>query len=100
MKGQLFVTQLPLLLEQRTAEHRLCRQSLPSGLAHPAAAQIAGHRAHQRVLPIRPLRDGVQLAANLVPGKHLEYSGLDRAFLAHGRLRRGGFRFGFNGLHL
>jgi len=46
VKGPLSVTQLSLLLEQRTAQHRLCRQSLPSGLAQPMAPQIAGHQAH------------------------------------------------------
>jgi hypothetical protein len=52
------------------------------------ATQIAGHQAHQRALPIQPLRDRLQLAADLVPGKDLEYSGLDGAFLTHCRLRR------------
>jgi hypothetical protein len=99
VKGQLFVTQLPLLLEQRTAQHCLGRQAAASGLAQPVAPQIAGHQAHQRALPIQPLRDRLQLAADLVPGKNLEYSGLDGAFLTHYRLRRRGLRFGFNGLH-
>jgi hypothetical protein len=99
MKGQLFVTQLPLLLEQRTAQHRLRRQSPPPGLAQPVAAQIAGHQAHQRALTVQPLRDGLQLTADLVPRKDLEYSGLDGAFLTHCRLRRCGLRFGFNGMH-
>ncbi len=88
MKGQFFVTQLPLLLEQRTAQHRLCRQASASGLAQSVATQIAGHQAHQHALPIQPLRDRLQLAADLVPSKDLEYSGLDGAFLTHCRLRR------------
>jgi hypothetical protein len=33
-----------------------------------------------------------------VPGKDLEYSGLDGAFLTHCRLRRRGWRFGFQWL--
>jgi hypothetical protein len=52
------------------------------------ATQIAGHQAHQRPLPIQLLRDRLQLAADLVPGKDLEYSGLDGAFLTHCRLWR------------
>jgi hypothetical protein len=99
VKGQLVVTQLPLLLEQRTAQHRLRRQSPASRLAQPAAAQITGHQAHQRALAIQPLRDGLQLAADLVPRKNLEYSGLDDAFLTHCRLRRRRLCFGFNGLY-
>ena len=90
MEGQLFVAQLPLLLEQRTAQHTLRRQSSPSGLAHPLAAQIARHQTHQPALAIQPLRDRLQLAADLVPRKHFEYSGLDGAFLTHCRLRRCG----------
>jgi hypothetical protein len=62
-------------------------------------AQIAGHQAHQRALLIQPLRDRLQLTADLVSGKDLEYSGLDGAFLTHCRLRRRGLRFGFNGMH-
>ena len=99
MKGELFVTQLPLLLEQRTAQHRLRRQAAAAGLAQSVATQIAGHQAHQRVLPIQPLRDRLQFAADLVPGENLEYRGLDGAFLTHCRLRRQGLCFGFNGMH-
>jgi len=88
VKGQFFVTQLPLLLEQRTEQHRLCRQASASGFAQSVATQIAGHQAHQHALPIQPLRDRLQLAADLVPSKDLEYSGLDGAFLTHCRLRR------------
>jgi len=83
-----FVTQLPLLLEQRTARHRLCWRAATSGLAQSVATQIAGRHPHQRVLPIQPRRDRLQLAADLMPGKDLEYSGLDGAFLTHRRLRR------------
>src|SRR6266852_6653144 len=90
MEGQLLVAQLPLLLEQRTAQHTLRRQSSPSGLAHPLAAQIARHQTYQPALAIQPLRDRLQLAADLVPRKHFEYSGLDGAFLTHCRLRGAG----------
>jgi hypothetical protein len=36
------------------------------------ATQIAGHQAYQCALLIQPLRDRLQLAADLVPGKDLE----------------------------
>jgi hypothetical protein len=90
VKRQLLVTQLALLLEQRTAQHALGRQSAPTGLAHPLAAQIARHQADQRRLPVQPLRHRLQLAADVVLRKNLEYSGLDGAFLTHCRLRRRG----------
>jgi hypothetical protein len=57
-------------------------------LAHPLATEIAGHQADQRRLPVQPLRHCLQLAADLVLRKHLEYSGLDGALLTHCRLRR------------
>jgi hypothetical protein len=60
------------LLEQRTPQNRLRRQSPASRLAQPAAPQITGHQAYQRALSIQPLRDGLQLAADLVPRKDLE----------------------------
>jgi hypothetical protein len=73
--------------------------ALAADIIAALATQIAGHEAHQRVLPIQPVRDRLQLAADLVPGKDLEYSGLDGTFLTHCRLRRRGLRFEFNGLH-
>src|SRR3954447_16576212 len=48
MEGQFLVAQLPVLLEERTAQHRLRRQALPSGLLHPVAAQVPCHKAEQR----------------------------------------------------
>jgi len=88
MKGQFLVTQLALLLEQGTAQHALRRQSPPPGLAHPLPPQIARHQANQLALAIQPLRHHLQLAADLVLRKNLEYSALDGAFLTHCRLRR------------
>ena len=41
----------------------------------------------QRTLAIQPARDCLQLAADLVSGKDLEYRRLDGAFLTHCRLR-------------
>jgi hypothetical protein len=55
MEGQLFVTQLALLLEQRTAQHAFRRQSPPSGLAHPLPPQIARNQTDQPALAIQPL---------------------------------------------
>jgi hypothetical protein len=88
VKGQLFVTQLALLLEQCTAQHAFRWQSPPASLAHPLSAQIARHEADQPSFAIEPLRHLLQLAADLVLRKDLEYSGLDGAFLTHCRLRR------------
>jgi hypothetical protein len=88
VEGQFLVTQLALLLEQGAAQHAFRRQSPPPSLAHSLPPQIAGHQADQPGLAIQPLRHGLQLAADLVLGKHLEYSGLDGAFLTHCRLRR------------
>jgi hypothetical protein len=88
VKGQLFVTQLTLLLEQCTTQHAFRRQSPPASLAHPLPAQIARHKPDQPGLAIPPLRHRVQLAADVVLRKHIEYSGLDGAFLTHCRLRR------------
>ena len=88
MKSQFLVTELPLLLQQRAAQHRFRRQPPPPGLAQTFAPQIARHQAYQDALPIQPARDGLQLTADLVSGKDLEYRGLDGAFLTHCRLRR------------
>ena len=87
MKGQFLITELPLLFEQRTAQHRFRRQPAPPGLSQPLTAQIARHQADQRALTIQPTRDCLQLAADLVFGKDLEYRRLDGAFLTHYRLR-------------
>ena len=88
MKSQFLVTELSLLLQERAAQHRFRRQPPPPGLAHTLTPQIARYQAHQRALAIQPTRDCLQLAANLVSGKDLEYRGLDGAFLTHCRLRR------------
>ena len=77
-----------MLLEERTAQHRLRRQALPSGLLHPVAAQVPCDKAEQRRMLVQPLRGFLQLAADLVSGEQIEYAGLHSAFLAHCRLRR------------
>src|SRR3954447_24242119 len=88
MEGQFLVAQLAVLLEKRTAQHRLCREALPSGLLHPVAAQVGCDQAEQGRMLIQPRRGLLQLAADLVLGEQIKYAGLDRAFLAHYRLRR------------
>ena len=95
VKGQFLVTELALLLQDRAAQDRFRRQPAPPGLAQPLAPQVTRHQAHQDALPIKPVRDRLQLAANLVSGKDLEYRRLDGAFLTHCRLPRWG-RFGMH----
>ena len=85
MKGQLLVAQLPVLLEQRAAHHRFCRQAMSSSLLDPVPAQIAGHPTQQPTVFVEPLRDGFQLAPDLVLSENLKYSGLDDALLTHCR---------------
>jgi hypothetical protein len=60
--------------------------------------QVAGHPAQQVAMPVQPIRYRPQLAADLVPGKDIEYTGLDDAFLAHCRLRRLRGGLGFSGM--
>jgi hypothetical protein len=45
MKCQFFVAQLAVLLQQRAAQHGLCRQAAPASLAYPVAAQIIADQA-------------------------------------------------------
>jgi hypothetical protein len=85
MKGQLLVAQSPVLFEQRTAQHGFRRQAVTSRLPDPVPAQIAGHQPQQRTVLVEPLRDGLQLAADLVLRETIKYSGLDDAFLTHCR---------------
>ena len=98
MKRQFLVAQLAVLLEQRTAQHRLRRQASPSGRAHAVAAQVLRRQPEQRAMRIQPLRHRLQLATDLVPGEDIEHAHLDGAFLAHCRLRRWRFCFGISGL--
>jgi hypothetical protein len=88
MEGQLLVAQLAILLEKRTAQHRLSGQTVSSGLLHPVAAQVRCDQAEQGRMLIQPRRGLLQLAADLVLGEDIEEAGLDRAVLAHCRLRR------------
>jgi hypothetical protein len=88
MKRQLLITQLTVWLEQRTAQHRLRRQAPPPSLLDAVPAQVRRDQAEQLAVVIQPLRHRLQLTTDLVSGEQSEYAGLDRAFLAHGRLRR------------
>ena len=98
VKGQFLVGELALLLQDRAAQHRFRRQPAPPGLVQPVAPQVTRHQAHQDALPIKPVRDRLQLAANLVSGKDLKYRRLNGAFLTHCRLRRCKLPFGISGL--
>jgi hypothetical protein len=75
-----------------TARNRTPRPTGGDGAALCAAQATATVELRRAGLsprvPIQPLRDRLQLTADLVPGKDLEYSGLDGAFLTHCRLRR------------
>ena len=88
MECQFLVAQLAVLLEQGASQHRLGRQTLPSGRLDPTPPHIAGHQAEQIAMLIQPSRHRLQLAADLVFGETIEQTGLDGAFLAHCRLRR------------
>jgi hypothetical protein len=88
MERQLLIAQLPVLLEHRAAQHALRRQAVAARLLDPMPAQVRRDQAEQRTVLIQPCRHRLEFAADLVPGEQIEYAGLDRAFLAHCRLRR------------
>lgn len=50
------ITQLAILLQQRTAQHRLRRQALAARRPNRAAVQIIHHQPDQLVMLIKPLR--------------------------------------------
>ena len=52
VKGQFLVTELALLLQDRTAQDRFRRQPASPGLAQPLAPQVTRHQARQDALPI------------------------------------------------
>ena len=88
MKRQFLVTQLPVLLEQRAAQHRLGRQPIAPGWLEARAAQLGGDQGDHLAMRVQPRAHGLELATNLVLGEQIEYTGLDDAVLAHCRLRR------------
>ncbi len=88
MERQLLVAQLPVLLEQSAAQHRLAGQSLPSGSLDADSTQVPRDQAEHVAIVVQPLRHRFQLTADLVRSEKIEYAGLDGAFLAHCRLRR------------
>jgi hypothetical protein len=85
---QHLIAQLPVLLEDRTAQHRFSGQALLSGRFDAASIQVSRHHAKQIAMLVQPLRHRLQLAADLVRGEKIESAGLDGAFLAHCRFRR------------
>jgi hypothetical protein len=87
MERQLLIAQLAVLLEHCTAQHALRRQAAAAGLLQTVPAQVRGDQAELPVI-VQPGRHRLQLAADLVPREQIEYTGLDRAFLAHCQLRR------------
>ena len=87
MERQLLIAQLAVLLEHGAAQHRLRRQPLAPGRLDPLLAQINPDQAGELAVVVEPCGHRLQLAADLVPGEQIEYAGLDRAFLAHCRLR-------------
>jgi hypothetical protein len=80
VERQFPVAQLPILFEQRAAQHRFGGQALPSSRFNAAPTQVSRHQAKQIAMLIQPLRHRLQLAADLVRGEKIEY-GLDGAFL-------------------
>jgi hypothetical protein len=66
MERQLLIGQLPILLQQRTAQHCFGGQALPPSGLYAAPDQIASHQAEQIAMLIQPLRHGLQLIADLV----------------------------------
>jgi len=72
MERQLLVAQLPVLLEQGTAQHRLRRQALPPGFLDPVPAQVRRDQAGQLGVVIEPRGHRLQLTADLVSGEEIE----------------------------
>jgi len=72
MKRQLFVTQLPMLFEQGTAQHRLRRKTVPSRVLEAMSAKIGNHQTQHITMLIQPLRHRLQFAADLVRGENIE----------------------------
>jgi hypothetical protein len=55
MERQLLIAQLPVLLEQPAAQHRLRRQTLSPGLLDTLPTQIRCHQFEQPGMLIQPL---------------------------------------------
>ena len=72
MKRQLFVTQLTMLFEKGTAQHRLRRKAVPSRVLEVMPAKIASHQTQHITMLIQPLRHRLQFATDLVRGKNIE----------------------------
>lgn len=74
MERQLLVAQLPVLLEDRAAQHRFGRQALPPGGLDVDPHQIARHQAKHVAMLIQSLRHRLQLVTDLVRGEKIEYA--------------------------
>jgi hypothetical protein len=83
MEREFLVTQLTMLLEEPATQRRFRRQAMPSGVCHPAPAQIFRHQVQQFAVTIQPFRHSLQLPAGLVTGETIEQARLRGAFLAH-----------------
>jgi hypothetical protein len=91
MKRQFFVTQLSVLLEQRTTQHRFCGHPPSPGGLYRCQSQIFGHPFQHLDVGIQPRGHARQFAPDVVLGKLIEYTDLGRAFGTHFPLR--GFVF-------
>ena len=72
MKRQFLIAHLAVLLQQRAAQHGFRRQATPAGFANAVAAQIVADQAQQWTMLIEPVRDLLQLTADLVRGEDIE----------------------------
>ena len=71
MKRQLFISQLTMLFEQGTAQHRLRRKALPSRVLEVLFAKIGSHQpGRSRCHPATAHR--LQFATDLVRGENIE----------------------------
>jgi hypothetical protein len=85
-KRQLLIAQLAVLLEHGAAQHRLRRQALPPGLLHAISAQVRRDQAGQLAVVVEPCGSPSAHGRSRARRRGRIY-GLDRAFLAHCRLR-------------
>ena len=88
VERQLFIAQLPMLFQQRTAQHRFRRQALATGRLEPMPAQLRRNPTADLAMIVQQIGHGLQLTTKLVPRENIEYTGLDGAFFTHCRLRR------------
>jgi hypothetical protein len=80
-------------LQQRDQHADRTGRSFSPRLLNPVAAQILRRQTDELAMLVQPLRQRLQLSADLVIGEEIEWAGLDGAFLTHCRLRRWRFLF-------